>query len=261
MSNVVWKVEPRKAAGKGGARKSRAIGIVPAVAYGKDLDSVALGIPLKTVEDLIHSSNWAQALISLEADALPQLAGKTFMIAELQRHHYKGTPLAVDLRSIRLDQAIRVQVPLEFINTMKIKSLGGVLEVLHRSIEVKCLPTAIPAKIVVDAGEMGLGNTLHMSDITLPEGAESDLAMDYPLCTVVVPRTIEEEKAAEEAAAAALAPPVEGEEAAEGAEPAEGEAEKDKDKDKEGKKDKDKDKDKEAKKEPKKEEGKKEKGK
>ncbi len=217
MASVTWKVEPRKAAGKGGARKTRAIGLVPAVAYGKDMTAIPLSVPLRSVEDLIRKANWAQALISLEG--MPELAGKTFMIGEMQRHHYLGTPMALDLRSIRLDQKIRVQVPLEFLNVVKIKGLGGVLEVLHRTIEVKCLPTAIPTKIQVDVGNLGLGHTLHLSDVTMPENAEVDLSSDYPVCTVVVPRTVEEEKAAAQAAEAAAA---EGEAAAEGAAAAEG---------------------------------------
>jgi large subunit ribosomal protein L25 len=139
------------------------------------------------------------------------------------------TPLAIDLLAIRLDRKIKFEVPVEVIGAAEVRKQGGVLEILHRTLPLKCLPTAIPEKIVVDASLLELGHTLHLSDIVLPEGTETDLPQDYPLCTALTTRA--EEEAVKPAAEGEEAAPAEGEEAK-----AEGGKEEKKEKEKEDKK-------------------------
>jgi large subunit ribosomal protein L25 len=144
------------------------------------------------------------------------------MIREVQRHHVSYKPLAVDLLAIRLDQKIKIDVPLEVIGGTEVKKQGGILEILHRSLPIKCLPTAIPARIVVDASMLLIGHSLHLADVALPEGIEVDLPRDYPLCTAVTIRAEEEAKPAAEAETAegeAAAAPAEGEKAEKKEEP------------------------------------------
>lgn len=221
MSNLVWKATPRSKTGKGAARKLRAAGDIPVVAYGKDLESTLLSLETRMVADHLRSGNWAQSLINLDVEGKPELKEKTFMIREMQRHHISGLPLSLDLVAIRMDQKIKVEVPVEFLNTDLVKLRDGILEVLHRSLDVQCLPNAIPSSLEADVGELEVGHTLHLRDIVLPEGVEIDLPEDYPLCTVVVPKVVEEVK-----------PEVEEEEGAEEAEGEEAAAEGDEEKEK-----------------------------
>lgn len=206
MNTITWKVEVRKNAGKGVSRKIRRAGKIPAVAYGREIVTTPLNIESSLLEELLRSATWQQTLISLEADGATQFKDKYFMIREIQRHHVMYTPIAMDLLAIRLDQKIKVDVPLEIIGTAEIKKQGGVLEILHRSLAIKCLPTAIPAKIVIDAGKLKLNESLHLNEIELPEGVETDLPKDMPICTALTTRDEEAAKPAAEGAEAAAAP-------------------------------------------------------
>jgi len=199
MASIVWKVETRNRTGKENAHKMRAAGKVPAVAYGRGLQTTTLAIDAMLAVDLIKAGNWNQALIELDVPGAPQFKDKIFMIREMQRHHLKGHPLAIDLVAIRLDQKIKVQVPLDISGGNEVKKTGGILDILHRTLEVKCLPTAIPSSIPVSAAHLGLGHTLHLSEIVLPAGIETDMPMDLPICTVVIPRIVEEAKPVEAA--------------------------------------------------------------
>ena len=194
MSKVTWKVSQRVAGGKGAARKLRALGKLPANVYGKGLDNIALAIDSESVEQLIHQGNWNLALITLEGDGLDTLGGKIFIIKEMQRHHVSGNPQALDFLMIQLDKAIIVDIPLIYHGGEEIKKLGGLLDVQHRTLAIKCLPTAIPEQIDIDVSELYLGQTLHLVDITLPEGVTTELPDDYPLCTAHIPRLVVEEE-------------------------------------------------------------------
>jgi large subunit ribosomal protein L25 len=209
MNTITWKVTARPETGKGAARKTRAAGLIPIVAYGKELPSRPLSVDAKTLEEFFRQPNWQQLLITLEAEGATDLKDKFFMIRDIQRHHILYHPIALDLLSIRLDQKIKLEVPLEVHGGAEVKKLGGILEILHRTLPIRCLPTNIPAKIVVDAGHLLLNQTLHLADVTLPEGVETDLPQDYPLCTALTVRIEEEAPKPVEGAEVA---PVEGEE-------------------------------------------------
>ncbi len=204
MKQIVWKVEPRQETGKGAARKLRAQGKLPGIVYGKDLAPVSIIVDYETVTELLMEQNWNQALITLDAAWNEGFREKVFMIREMQRHHISRSPLSLDLFAIQLDRKITIDVPLNFTGVETIRKLGGLLEILHRQLTVNCLPTQIPEHIDVDVSKMYLGTTLHLGDITLPEGIETDLAADYPLCNSTTPRA-EVKKGAEGAAEGAEA--------------------------------------------------------
>ncbi|HPQ68756.1 MAG TPA: 50S ribosomal protein L25 [bacterium] len=197
IDNVKLTAELRSGTGKGVARKLRAAGKIPAVAYGKGIETTSLILNTREVIDMIRAGNWNQALITLELPGKSELTAKTFMIRELQRHHHKGTPLSMDLYAIRMDEKVTVQIPIELLNTEEIQKQGGVLDVLLRALEVKCLPSAIPTVIQYDAIGLHLGQSLHVSDLTLPEGVETELDPSTPIATIVVPRGVEEAKPGE----------------------------------------------------------------
>ncbi len=218
MNTVTWKAEVRHGSGKEAAHKARAAGKIPVVAYGRDIPNVKLAVNAEALEIFMRNKNWPQALINLEIEGAPELKDKVFMIREMQRHHVSWKPLAIDLLAIRLDQKIKFDVPVEVLGAAEVRKQGGVMEILHRTLPIWCLPTAIPEKIVVDASMLELGHTLHLADIALPEGVVTDLPKDYPLCTALTTR-------AEEEAPKAAAEGAEGAEAAEGAEGAAAEGE------------------------------------
>ncbi|NLH49439.1 MAG: 50S ribosomal protein L25 [Myxococcales bacterium] len=201
MSEVTWKVTVRKSKGKGGARKLRCAGNLPAVAYGRDVPATPIAVSEEVVDQFLHQPNWNQNLVKLEADDPALFVDKYFMIREIQRHHIDYHPLSLDLVAVRLDQKIKIEVPLEVKGAAEIKKLGGILEIQHRTLAIKCFVTKIPSKIEVDATALQIGHTMHLKDITLPEGVETDLAPDYPICSAIIPREVSTEPAAAAATA------------------------------------------------------------
>lgn len=212
MGDQSLAVEIRNETGKGVARKLRAAGRIPAVLYGHGKASISLSVQAKELDDLLKTSHAGlNTLIDLEGDG--SIAGKVVLIKELQRHSVAGTLSHADFFVIDRSEKLHVQVPIKLEGIPAGVKLGGVLEHMMREIDLECLPTAIPDSIDIDVSGMEEGDTLHVSDLTLPDGVETDVDEALPVAHVAMKKIIEEET--EEGA--------EGAEAAEGAEGAEGE--------------------------------------
>ena len=136
------------------------------------------------------------------------------LVKELQRDPIFGEPLHADLYAVDLTQALQVSVPIHLTGTAQGVSLGGgILDHALRELELECLPDAIPEEIAVDVSALDVGDSLHVRDLSLPEGVTLKSAPELPVVSVVAPGAEEEPVAAEE------------EEALEGEAPAAAEAE------------------------------------
>jgi large subunit ribosomal protein L25 len=162
-------VESRTAVGKGSARRARALGKLPGVFYGP-------GSPAQPIE--MDRNGFERHVRNLEGTHLIELKsqdsalqGRMVLVRDLQEDPVGGYALHVDLVEVPLDKAIEVSVPLHFVGKAEGVGMGGVLQPLLRELLVSCLPTAIPQSIEVDVTPVGLGQSLHVNEITLPEGA------------------------------------------------------------------------------------------
>lgn len=193
--------------GKGASRRLRRLNNqIPAILYGGDEDPLALSI---VHDDILHATDneaFFSHIITLNIDSKKQKA----IIKDLQRHPAKPFILHADFLRINENQAIVVQVPIHFINEEKCVGVkiggGNILKTLNE-IEVSCLPKDLPEYIEVDMLEVDIGDTVHLSDVTLPEGVTSvalshgDEDNDLSVAIVQAPRSVEEEDEAGEAAA------------------------------------------------------------
>lgn len=218
MSDTNLEVEAREGVGKGVARKLRASGKIPAVLYGGGGPGIPLALDATRLQKVLHESELGlNTLLDLKVRDHAELDGKTVMVRELQRHPVHGAFIHADLYEVDLSQKIDVEVPIHVSGKAVGVELGGILDQALREVEIKCLPRAIPDEIVVDVSALELGDSLHVSDLPLPEGVELVSDPELSVVSVVAPQKEEEEAPAEAAA--------EGEEAApaEGAAPDEGE--------------------------------------
>jgi len=129
-----------------------------------------------------------------------------------------------------------VSVPIRTVGTAVGVGLGGLLEHVMREIELDCLPTAIPDEIVVDVTDLDIGDTIHVSDLDIPDAAEMHISRELPVVSVVVAKVHELEE--EEEAEALEGEEAEGVEAGEDGEAGEAEGQPDKGKPDKGKPDK-----------------------
>lgn len=221
MSELSIEVALREGRGKGANRKLRADGRIPAVVYGHGNEPVALSLdPVQLDRKIKASHAGMNTLFDLTGEG--SVAGRTVLVKELQREPVRGSLLHADLFEISADEQIQVAVPIHLSGDAAGVMMGGVIEHVLREVEISCLPRAIPDEIVADVAALEIGDSLHVSDLPLPEGIELITDASLSVVSVILPKVVEEETeaAAEDEAAegeAAEAP-------AEGAEekPAEG---------------------------------------
>src|SRR6267143_2605519 len=201
MAMISLEAARRADVGKGVARKLRAGGRVPAVYYGRGEDSIPLTVSLKDLEQVIESAEGSNVIVDLK---VPGDAAKDrkALIREIQRDPVAGLIIHLDLQHISLTERITVEVPIVLVGTpIGVKDGGGILEHLLREVEVECLPTDIPSKLEVDVSALQIGDSLHVSDITV-ERATILTEADRAIAAVVPPTVLEEVEPAEEGAVA-----------------------------------------------------------
>ena len=187
----------RESTGKGAARTARREGRVPGVLYGHGEDSVPLSVDANELQRLVHSISIENTIVDLDVgDGEPYKV----LIRELQRHPVRGEFLHIDFFHVAMDEKIQVEIPIVLVGTSTgVKNKGGVMDHQLRELEVFCLPGSIPEKVELDVTNLDIGDSIHVSDIQLPD-VEILTDLDRSVVAVLAPTVIEvEEVAAEEA--------------------------------------------------------------
>lgn len=219
MEQVSLRAESREAAGSGPAKRLRAEGDIPAILYGRGLDSTPLSVNRRDLYAALHTEAGTNALINLEVGS-----DKFLTIArELQRHPVRGEIIHLDFINISLDEEITAEVAIEYVGEPAGAVEGGIVETIKASVMVSALPMAIPSGIQVDISELGVGDTLTATMLPAMEGVEYLEDEESPLVTVIVPRILEETVVVELDEDGMPIEPIEGEEG-EAVEGEEGEA-------------------------------------
>jgi len=209
-------VEVREHTGKGMGRRLRAGGRIPAILYGRGRESVPISLDPRLLEKLLATSDAGMnTLIDLAVAGRSDLAGRVVLVKELQRHPVRGSLLHADFYEVDLTKTIEVSVPIHVVGTAAGVALdGGILDQALRELEIECLPRAIPDQIDVDVSALMIGQSIHVRELSLPEGVKLLSDPDLSVVSVVAPAA----EIVPEVAAAEVAPEVEGEAPAEGAE-------------------------------------------
>jgi large subunit ribosomal protein L25 len=202
VSNTIA-AKSRHAGLKGHARKLRAEGLVPAVAYGPASEPQYLSLTPK--EFILQRQTFGLShLYDVEVEG-----GKKFkaLLKEIQVDPVTRQLLHVDLYAVDMKRPLRVEVPIELTGKPAGIIDGGLLSQVLRVIEVLCLPDHIPGKIVADVSPLKVGDSLHLSDLKLPEGVKLTAHGDEAVALVIEP---EAAPVATEAAAAVPGAPAAG---------------------------------------------------
>ncbi len=203
--DATLKAQKREGRGKNEARRLRASGRIPAVLYGTEKGkAVEIAVDPKNLLRILHSEAGVNTLIGLQLDG-----GDTrVLVKEYQLDPIDHKLLHADFYQVAMDKTITVTVPIVVKGEPKgVKQQGGIVDFVHREIEVEVLPADIPENITVDISELMLHEGIRVRDLKT-EGAKWTSLSDADMMIVhVVPLRAEEpEPAAAEAAAAAAAP-------------------------------------------------------
>jgi large subunit ribosomal protein L25 len=187
----------RTETGKGFARKLRKKGFVPAIVYGGKENKNTL-IQLDTKEAIKVLKKGENVIINLEIIQDDSKEVRTVMVKEHQVHPVNHKLLHVDFMEISLTEKISTMVPIELVGESPGVKQGGILEQMLWELEIECLPTQIPDKIMVDISNLDLGGVIHVSDIKVDEGIDVLNEPDQTVVSLSAPVAVEEEE--EEAA-------------------------------------------------------------
>ncbi|MNQ37014.1 50S ribosomal protein L25 [compost metagenome] len=172
MTNFALNAEARSDLGKGASRRLRRnASLVPAVIYGGDKAPQSISLVAKDFAKLLENEASYSHVLSLSVDGTVE----TVLIKALQRHPAKGFVLHADFVRAVADHKLTTTVPLHFINAETadaVKLQGGEISHTMSEVEVSCLPKDLPEFIEVDLAKVAIGQTVHLSDLTVPAGVE-----------------------------------------------------------------------------------------
>lgn len=198
MASASLSATRRSNTGKGVARSLRRNGQVPGVIYGHARQSQPLTLPGRELEKLLSQISADNTVIDLAIEGSTSRA----LIREIQRHPFKQFILHVDFQEVVAGEKMTVPVPIRLIGTPAgVRLGGGIIDHTLRELSISVDPSNIPNHIDIDITHLELGESIHVSQITVPEGAT---VLDEPETAVVVIAT---PRAAVEAAATATETP------------------------------------------------------
>jgi large subunit ribosomal protein L25 len=163
--------ESRTDEGKGASRRLRQTGKVPGIVYGGSDAPANIQLDHNTVFLASHNEWFYSAILDLKLDGKAQKV----LLRDMQRHPFKPQLLHLDFQRVDENKAIRIRVPLHFLNQEKSpagKMAGVLISHALTDIEISCLPKDLPEFISVDLGELNVGDIVHISDLKLPSGVE-----------------------------------------------------------------------------------------
>jgi len=183
MAKSVLNVETRVRIGKGGARKVRQDGLVPAVVYGKGIEPLNLRLDPKALQQAVATDAGWNTLITLKGDG--PFDGQVVILKDMQIDAIRREPKHIDFMAIDLKKTLSVMVPVHPVGKSKGEVEGGTLQLVRHELEVFCLPTSIPTSIEIDVTKLGIGEVIHIDEVPLPEGVESHHDVNFTVLTVV----------------------------------------------------------------------------
>jgi large subunit ribosomal protein L25 len=193
--------ERRLRAGKGATRATRRMGRVPGIIYGGDRDPMLISLDPRELSRALTKRGFLAMVVEVRVDddvhrTLPR---------DVQYHPATDEPLHVDFMRVGVDTRVTVTVPVAFINPEMSIGLrrGGILNIVRHGIALICQVDNIPEQLVVDLNGLDIGDSVHISAVTLPPGSRLAITdRDFTIASIAASSAVREE-----AAAAATAPP------------------------------------------------------
>ncbi|MDX1703534.1 50S ribosomal protein L25/general stress protein Ctc [Altererythrobacter ishigakiensis] len=203
--------EARERAGKGASRALRREGRVPAVIYGGKEQATTIHVEEKELVKQLMTGHFMNSIVEID------LGGKTIktLPKDVSLHPVTDRPVHADFLRLAKGAKVEVSVPVVFVNEDASPGLkkGGVLNVVRHELELVCEADRIPGEIEIDVTGKEVGDSVHISELTLPEGSESAITdRDFTIATLVAPSAL---KKSEEESAEGDEEAVEGEEGTE----------------------------------------------
>jgi large subunit ribosomal protein L25 len=184
-------VQAREARGSAESRRLRARGFIPGVLYGGGGKAEPFAVGERDFRRVLTGEHGTHAILDVvvgDGGQKPRHA----VLKEYQLHPTKGRLLHVDLQEVRLDRPIQAQVTVELVGEPEGVTMGGVLTQVTREVNVEALPMEVPDRLELDVAAMGIGDSLRIADLRVPEGVRLLDDDEMVLASVAQPTRIEE---------------------------------------------------------------------
>ncbi|MDT9598447.1 50S ribosomal protein L25/general stress protein Ctc [Sphingosinicella rhizophila] len=184
--------ERRDRAGKGASRAMRREGRVPAVVYGAKEEPLSIHVEEKALVKMLNTGHFMNSVVMVEVGGK---ANRT-LPKDVQFHPVTDRPLHVDFLRISEHSKVHVNVPVRFVNDEAAPGIkrGGVLNVVRHELELVCDASQMPDDVVIDLTGYDIGDSVHISAVTLPEGSVSAIEdRDFTIATIVAPSGLKSE--------------------------------------------------------------------
>jgi len=200
-ANFQLNATARKAKGTNVSRKLRRGGQVPAMVYGADKTNQQLLLDSNEIRRSLGVEAFHSAIISLNTES----GDEQVILREVQMHPHRPVVMHVDFQRVKATEKLHMKVPLHFDgaeNSPGVKIDSGILSYLMTELDLTCLPKDLPEYIAVDVSDLGINESIHLSQITLPDGVEFTVTAvheseDPTLATITPSKMVEEEVSAE----------------------------------------------------------------
>lgn len=197
--------EARAGTGKGAARQARRQGKVPGIVYGDGKDPVSIQFDFNKLLTTLRAGRFMSTLWNLKVEGQDDVR---VICRGVQRDVVKDLPIHIDFMRLRRTSKVNLFIPVEFVNGENCPGLkrGGTLVTVRNEVELIVTAGDIPDHITVDLEGRKIGDTIHISDVKLPEGAKPTIDRDFVIANIAAPSALRSgddaaEEAGEEAAA------------------------------------------------------------
>ena len=181
--------ETRDRAGKGASRELRRQNRIPAVIYGNKQEPETIHVEEKALIKLLMTGHFMNSVVELDLGGKKQIT----LPKDVAFHPVTDRPLHVDFLRIVKGAKVEVNVPVIFINEELSPGLkrGGVLNIVRHELELICDNDKLPDDIQIDVSGFDVGDSIHISNVTLPKGTESKITdRDFTIATIVAPSAL-----------------------------------------------------------------------
>ena len=191
----------RKSKGTGASRRLRHEGTTPGILYGGVKDSISLEIDTKELFMQFRHEAFHASILTLNLEGKKE----SVILRDFQMHPVRNNIQHIDFQRINENEKISVKVPFHFVNEETapgVKIEGGLVSHIMTEIDISCLPKDLPQYIEVDLGELAMGESIHLSEVTVPEGVELTSLTDEndpAITSISKPKVVVEEEIVTEA--------------------------------------------------------------
>ncbi len=189
MTNLVVAAELREETGRSATRRLRRAGKMPGIIYGGGKPDISITMDYFTVSKQLNDEQFHTSL--LEVKVKGSRTKNTVLLKAAQWDPVMDTATHLDFFRVSATDTITLDIPVSVLNADKCPGVakGGLVDLVRHSLEVTCTANAIPDHIEVDCGDMEVGDTVHIEDITLPEGSEVQHDVNFTVLNIAAPKT------------------------------------------------------------------------